>query len=120
MTKLLTYGGHHIYTYGRYFRADTVTGQNSNLKIHNTLLFFICGSSGVQECRQQSPAIYSPVHVFVIVSLLLSQCLFDVSDEVLNILDTYRKTDKVGSDTSLTQLFVRELAMSVTSRMEHT
>jgi hypothetical protein len=40
MSKLLTYGGHYIYSNGRYFGADTVTGQYSNLKIH--ILLFLC------------------------------------------------------------------------------
>ena len=48
------------------------------------------------------------------------QRLLNISDEVLHILDTYRETDEVGSNTRLAQLLVRELAVGMAGRMQHT
>ena len=51
---------------------------------------------------------------------VLSQCLLDVSDEVLYVFNTYRETDEVGSYACFAQLLVRELAMSVACGVKHT
>ncbi len=43
--------------------------------------------------------------------------LLQVGNDVVHILDTYRKTDQVGSHTGLNQLLVGQLAMRVTCRL---
>ena len=45
--------------------------------------------------------------------------LFDVGNDVIRILDTYRESDQIRSYTCSNQLLVRELAMGVAGRVQH-
>ena len=51
--------------------------------------------------------------------VLCIQCLFDVGNDVVGILDTYRETDKVGTYAGFNQLFVAKLAVCVAGRMQY-
>ena len=56
---------------------------------------------------------------FCLVSLYLIQCLTDVCQDIVAVLDTYAKAYEIRGNTSFTQLLVAELAMCVTGGMEH-
>ena len=51
---------------------------------------------------------------------VLSQCLLDVSQDVVDVFDADRKADEVRGDAGLNQLLVGQLAMRMTGGMEHT
>jgi hypothetical protein len=48
------------------------------------------------------------------------ECLTDVVEDVLNVLNTDREADEVRCYTCLKQLLVGELTVGVTGGMEHT
>lgn len=74
-----------------------------DLSVRLCILFKISNSDGV--CR--------PLHSGFV------QSLTDVVEDVLNVLNAYRETDKIGSNACLTQLLFGELTVSVACGMEH-
>ena len=52
--------------------------------------------------------------------LELAQCLLQVGDNVVSILDTNRQANQVGVDACLEQLLVAQLAMGVACGVQHT
>ena len=50
--------------------------------------------------------------------VVLLKCLFDVFYKVVNILDTYRETDKVGVYSCFSELFLGELTVGMACRVE--
>ncbi len=57
---------------------------------------------------------------FAVCPLELVQCLLYVVKNIVSILYTHRKADEVGRYSSLSELFVGELAVCVACWMEHT
>lgn len=52
--------------------------------------------------------------------LNLRQCLLNIGEDIFNIFNTNRKTNQIGSNTSLKQLLLTELTMGMTCRVQHT
>ena len=65
-------------------------------------------------------AFCATIYLVVCVFMLLAQCLLDVGDEVLYVLDTYRETDEIRGYACFAQLLVGELAVCVAGRVQHT
>ena len=63
------------------------------------------------------PSLHFTCHFPYEVALYLPQRLLNVCYQILHILYTYREADKVWCHTSLTQLLVSKLSMSMTCRM---
>lgn len=51
--------------------------------------------------------------------LNLFQSLLNVSDDIVNVFQTYRQTDKTAVNACCNQLFVSELTVSSRSRMQN-
>ena len=52
--------------------------------------------------------------------LLCVQSLFDISNDIIRIFDTYRQTNQVRAYPCFHKLFVRQLAVSMACRVKHT
>ena len=54
----------------------------------------------------------------MIISEALIESLLDILDDIVNILNTDRHSDKVGGHTALNKLFVRKLTVGGGSGMQ--